>query len=150
VSALQYTVSRGEQKDAATFDDVKEGEAFVLRENSTDTLRTSGNSTVKYDLIGKLAESTCLTRRTIATILTQITAAVFGQYKTNPEDFIRQAATIINEQKATVIVEHLTYDPINETHSLDIFTQDKKDLSEGFPSPTTHLRLRVHRGGQRA
>ena len=44
--------------------------------------------------------------------LFSITAAVFGQYKMNPEDFIRQAATIINEQKATVIVEHLTYDPI--------------------------------------
>lgn len=45
--------------------------------------------------------------RAVATILGRINAAVFGQYKTNPEDFIRQASTIINEQKATVIVEHL-------------------------------------------
>ncbi len=132
VSALQYTVSRGEQKDAASFDDVKTGEAFVLRENSTDYLPTSSGSAVKYDLIGKVAEWTCLTRQTVATILGRINSAVFNQYKTNPEGFIRQASTIINEQKATVIVEHLAYDPINETHSLDIFTQDKKDLAEGF------------------
>ena len=35
---------------------------------------------------------------------------------------------MINEQKATVIVEHLAYDTIAETHSLDIFTQDKRKV----------------------
>ena len=50
---------------------------------------------------------------------------LLDQYKTNPEDFIAKATRLINEQKATVIVEHLAYDAISETHSLDIFTKEK-------------------------
>src|SRR5690606_34808633 len=36
-----------------------------------------------------------------------------------------QAIGLINEQKATVIVEHLEYDSVNDEHGVDIFTQDK-------------------------
>jgi type III restriction enzyme len=89
---------------------------------------------VKYDLIGKLTEQTQLTRNTIAGILQVINVAVFGQYKTNPEDFIAKAARLINEQKATVIVEHLSYDPVDDTHGSDIFTQEKpkEDFSKAM------------------
>ena len=54
-----------------------------------------------------------------------INKAVFSQYRTNPEDFMRKAARLMNEQKATVIVEHIAYDPTGETHTMEIFTQDK-------------------------
>ncbi|MEQ1530301.1 MAG: restriction endonuclease subunit R, partial [Methylococcales bacterium] len=90
--------------------------------------KASIHSAVKYDLIGKLAEETKLTRRTIASILQKINNAIFDQFKTNPEDFIAKAIRLINEQKATIIVEHLAYDTIAETHSLDIFTKDKRTL----------------------
>ena len=112
---------------------MKKKDSFVVRESATEKLTTSASSAVKYDLIGKLAEDTQLTRKTIATILQGINVARFGQFKTNPEDFIQKAGTLINEQKATVIVEHLAYSPIDERHSVDIFTQPKKeDLSKGF------------------
>lgn len=88
---------------------------------------------VKYDLIGKIAAATVLTRRTVSTILSGINVAVFSQFKRNPEDFIRKAAKLINEQKATVIVEYITYDTANGVHKApDIFTQRKEDLSKGF------------------
>jgi type III restriction enzyme len=133
VTPLQYTVTAGLQKDEATYDAVKKGDAFVVKENVTDHLTSSASSAVKYDLIGKLAETTQLTRMTIATILRGINVAVFGQYKRNPEDFIMKAGRLINEQKATVIVEHLAYNPLKDAHSIDIFTQEKKgDLSKGF------------------
>jgi type III restriction enzyme len=74
---------------------------------------------VKYDLIGNLAEATQLTRHTIAAILKGVNVAVFSQYKTNPEDFIAKAGTLINEQKATAIVEHIAYDPVDETLQLE-------------------------------
>ena len=52
--------------------------------------------------------------------------AVFSMYLINPEDFIRKIGTIINEQKATIVVEHLSYDPVEERHQLDeIFTGNK-------------------------
>ncbi len=132
VTPLQYTVTDGEQKEEAKYDEVKKGDSFVVKQNQTDSLTSSARSAVKYDIIGKLAEATKLTRQTIATILRSINIAVFGQYKTNPEDFLLKAGTLINEQKATAIVEHLAYNPLEETHTIDIFTQKKEDLSKGF------------------
>jgi type III restriction enzyme len=134
VSQLQYTIQRGEQTDDASYEALKQGEAFKVRETSTESLKASIQSAVKYDLIGKLAEQTQLTRNTIAGILQGINVAVFSQYKTNPEDFILKSSRLINEQKATVIVEHLAYDPVDETHSSDIFTQEKpkEDFSKAI------------------
>jgi type III restriction enzyme len=133
VTPLQYTVTAGEQKQEASFEDVKKGEAFMVKENTTDYLTSSARSSVKYDLIGKLADDTKLTRKTIATILLRINPTVFSQYKANPEDFIFKAGTLINEQKATVIVEHITYDTTAGSYEApDIFTERKEDLSKGF------------------
>jgi type III restriction enzyme len=139
VTPLQYTVTAGEQTEEATYEAVKKGEAFVVKANVTGHLTSSARSAVKYDLIGKLAEDTKLTRQTIATILCSINVAVFAQYKTNPEDFILKAGTLINEQKATVIVEHIAYDTTSGVHEApDIFTERKEDLSKGFKA-TRHI-----------
>lgn len=134
VSPLQYTIVRGEQLGTATYDDVKQGEAFKVSETTTDSHKYSIHSAVKYDLIGKLAEESQLTRTTIAKIISGINVAVFSQYKTNPEDFIAKASRLINEQKATVIVEKLSYDSVGETYDIDIFTQEKskEDFSKAI------------------
>lgn len=134
VAPLQYTVQAGEQTDTATYDALKKGEAFALQETQTETLRVSARSAVRYDLIGKLAEETRLTRTTIGGILRGMNVAVFSQYRTNPEDFMRKAARLINEQKATVIVEHLAYNPVEESYTDEIFTQAKPqgDLGKAF------------------
>ncbi len=141
VSALQYTIKHGEQIDETTYDAVKQGESFKVIETLTESNNASVHSAVKYDLIGKLAENTQLTRQTIAGILKGINNAVFDQFKVNPEDFIAKASRLINEQKATVIVEHLAYDTIAETHSLDIFTQEKPtvDLSKTGAKLNRHI-----------
>ncbi|MBV5347059.1 DEAD/DEAH box helicase family protein [bacterium] len=125
VSPMQYTVVTGTQVDNATFDGVKQGESFKVTESTTDFHRASAHSAVKYDLIGRLAGETQLTRATVASVLQGINKAVFSQYRTNPEDFMQKAARLMNEQKATVIVEHIAYDPTGDTHTMDIFTQDK-------------------------
>ena len=131
VTPLQYTIQRGEQSEQTTYDKLKAGDAFVLRDSATESNNYSIHSAVKYDLIGKLAEDTQLTRRTIVDILRQINPAVFSQFKTNPEHFISEAARLINEQKATVIVEHLAYDPVDDRFDSDIFTsgQTKQALT---------------------
>lgn len=134
VSPLQYTVHRGEQRDDATIEQVREGTAFELAEAETVSHRASIHSAVRYDLIGKLSEQTDLTRRTSAKILSGINVATFAQYKANPEGFIAEASRLINEQKATVIVERLSYDPIEGVHEIDIFTQEKAkgDFGKAF------------------
>lgn len=134
IPVLQYTVQRGEQIEEATFDQVKTGTSFTLNETEEVKHRASVHSSVRYDLIGKLCEVTDLTRRTIASILQGISIATFGQYKTNPEGFIAEAGRLINEQKATVIVEKLSYDPIEGVYDIDIFTQEKPkgDFAKAF------------------
>lgn len=77
----------------------------------------SGN--VQYDLIGELAKSqndggTSLTRRTIGKILKDINTETFAKFKNNPEEFIHNAKELINGVKASVVVEHIQYDKLNE------------------------------------
>ncbi|QWF72093.1 DEAD/DEAH box helicase family protein [Methylomonas paludis] len=141
VSPLLYTVASGIQANQVTYDAIKAGESFVTIQNHTGKLDGSIHSAVKYDLIGKLTAETKLTRQTIAKILQGINAKVFGQYQINPEHFIAKAAKLINEQKAAVIVEHLSYDTIAETHSLDIFTQNraKLDFSKAGSKLNRHI-----------
>ncbi len=134
VAALQYTVQRGQQKTTASVEDLKRGDAFALDETASGFLNSSIQSTVEYDLLGKLAADTQLTRRTIASILHGLSEAVFSQYRVNPEEFLSRAARLINEQKATVIVEHLTYDMVDERYDSDIFTREKakEDFSKAL------------------
>jgi type III restriction enzyme len=141
ISPLQYTVATGMQADDVSYDDLKAGESFKATKTETGKLVSSIHSQVKYDLIGKLTEETKLTRQTITRILQGIKLPVFSQYQTNPEDFIAKAARLINEQKATVIVEHLSYDTIADTHSLDIFTQEKPraDFSKAGEKLNRHI-----------
>jgi type III restriction enzyme len=141
VTPLQYTIQHGEQAAAVTYDGIKGGNAFELKATETETNRNSIHSAVKYDLVGKLAEGTHLTRRTVVEILKGINVAVFAQFKTNPESFIAEATRLINEQKATVIIEHLAYDPVEDKFDLDIFTagQTKQDFSNAVKTPKHHI-----------
>lgn len=141
VPPLQYTIQHGEQAALVTYDGIKNSNAFELKASETETSRASVHSTVKYDLVGKLAEGTQLTRRTVAEILKGLNAAVFAKFKTNPESFISEAIRLINEQKATVIIEHLTYDLVEEKFDLDIFTagQLKQDFSNAVATPKHHI-----------
>lgn len=70
---------------------------------------------VTFDLIGEIAEPTKLTRKAVATILQKIELAVFKLFSINPEEFIREAVKLIDEQKASTIIEHITYDTLDET-----------------------------------
>jgi len=129
IAPLQYVVQAGQQKDETDWDSLKRGEAFEVRDTARAEYRASVHSSVQYDLIGKLAEQTQLTRRTVANVLQKINKTIFDQYPSNPEDFIHKAGRLINEQKATVVVEHLAYDPIEDRHDLDIFTREKPRAS---------------------
>jgi type III restriction enzyme len=141
VSPLLYTVETGAQKEEVSYDEIKEGNGFYATKTETAKLNNTIHSAVKYDLIGKLTEATQLTRKTVGCILQGMRLDRFSQFTINPEDFIAKAARLINEQKATVIIEHLTYDEMADTHSLDIFTQDKQkiDLSKAGEKLNRHI-----------
>ena len=91
---------------------------------------------MKYDLIGKVAEGTVLTRKTVRDILAGMQKFRFDQFKNNPEKFIAEVIRIINEQKATMIVEHIQYHILEDTYSSDIFTKNQMIL----PAQMTPIR----------
>ena len=142
VTPLQYTIQRGEQAGVTTYEDLKSGQGFVLKATETESNRQhSVQSAVKYDLVGKLAEGAQLTRRTVVDILKGLSAAVFAQFKTNPEHFIAEATRLVNEQKATMIVEHLAYDSVEERYEMNIFTagQTQQDFSKSGAKLHRHI-----------
>ncbi|HNO74981.1 MAG TPA: DEAD/DEAH box helicase family protein [Nitrosomonas mobilis] len=140
VTPLTYTIQKGEQADQASYEQLKSGQTFELRETGTE-YGTSVHSMVTYDLLGKIAENTQLTRKTIAEVLSGVQTAVFKQFKQNPEHFIAESSRLINEQKATIIIERLSYDNIAETHDIDIFTagQSKQDFTRASEKLKNHI-----------
>ena len=138
---LQCTIQSGVQGDQITDGQLRSGDGFTLTNTSVETHNASIHSMVTYDLLGKIAENTGLTRKTVAGILSGVQAEVFKQFKQNPEHFIAEGSRLINEQKATIIIERLSYDNIAETHDINIFTagQSKQDFTKASEKLKNHI-----------
>lgn len=133
VAKLQYTVTTGQQQDDMNSDALKNGASFIAEKSKTYTLERAEGSAVKYDLVGKIAEGAKLTRRSAAKILAGIRPYTFAMFKNNPEEFITKAIRLINEQKATMIVEQITYNQTDGTYDSSIFTSEKNtDFSKAY------------------
>ena len=132
VNATQYEVETGQQIATLEAENLASGHGFTSQKSTTHTEPVTAGSTVKYDLIGEITEKTQLTRKTAANILAGISPFTFAMYRLNPEHFIIETARHINEQKAAVIVEHLTYDTLAEEFDSAIFTdnQTKQELTK--------------------
>ena len=129
---MQFRFQSGNQVVGLEVEQLEAGTGFKVSETKVEHSAVSAGSTVKYDLLGEVAEKTKLTRRTCAAILTGIHPGTFAKFKQNPEQFITEAARLINEQKATAIVEHLSYDPLDNSYDSSIFTENQtaQDLSK--------------------
>ena len=126
VKQLQYAVEIGTMKDSVAYEDIDQKTGFNVTGGGTEIDNKPVHTAVKYDLIGKVSDSVKLTRRTVANILAGLEPSVFGQFNRNPESFISEASRLINEQKATKIIEHLSYNLTDETLSLEnIFTENQ-------------------------
>ncbi|OON85762.1 restriction endonuclease subunit R [Oribacterium sp. C9] len=123
VSKIRITVQTGSMEKIDSKEQISSGDAMKLEKTKEYNSSESISSSVTYDLVGKLVEATGLTRKDIVRILTGIQPAVFEQFKYNPEEFIIKAGNLINEQKATAIIQHITYNMIDEKYDTDIFTE---------------------------
>lgn len=117
VKNLSYTVQSGEQKDVNDFDD--------NQKTASEVVDIAAMSQTKYDLVGEIAKGATLTRKTVVAILKRIDASKFVMFKSNPEEFISKVIKIIKEQKATMIVECIRYNTIDDTYDSTIFTNEK-------------------------
>lgn len=125
VTQIYFKVENGAMDEIQSKDALLDGSAFSKLKSSaydsSEKIRT--NSTVKYDLVGNLVIETGLTRKAVVEILTGIEKAVFEQFKYNPEEFILKAAALINDEKATTIIQHITYHVLDQHYDTDIFTE---------------------------
>lgn len=123
VPKIFFKVETGSMKEIKSKEDLLSGSSFEKQKSGTyDQHKVAVNTSVKYDLVGKLVEETGLTRKAVIQILTGIQPSVFNQFKDNPEEFIIQAAKLINNEKATAIIQHITYDVLDDRYDTDIFT----------------------------
>lgn len=123
VASLTFIVETGELKEIKSKISLINGDNFVKESSKNITTNVAVNHNVKYDLIGKLVDKTNLTRKAIIAILQGIKPMVFNQFKHNPEEFIIKAANLINDEKATAIIEHITYNVLEEKYDTEIFTE---------------------------
>ena len=130
VTPLQYMIKVGVQNDSLTDNSLRNSSGFTVINIMTEQGKPT-QSRVSYDLIGKVAENSSLTRKTVAAVLKKIQPSTFGQFKVNPEHFISSVSRIINEQKSTTLIESLSYNEVDEQYDIDIFTanQTGQDLS---------------------
>ena len=125
VPKIFFKVETGTMEEIKSKDELLSGESFIKSRSYTynGSKRIHANSSVKYDLVGKLVGETGLTRKAVVEILTGIEKPVFDQFKYNPEEFIIKAAGLINDEKATAIIQHITYHMLDERYDTDIFTE---------------------------
>ncbi|WP_018218811.1 hypothetical protein [Salinispora vitiensis] len=122
VAAMQYVVQSGQQRAALDTGELASGAGFTVNSTSTRTDPVSASSRVPDDLLGEITERTQFTRRTAAAILGRIRPTTFAQYRQNPGRFITECVRLINEQKAAVVVENLSYHTLAERYDFAIFT----------------------------
>ena len=122
VSKIYFRVESGAMDTIKSKQELVSGASFVKEESASYGVTITANSNVKYDLIGKLVDETGLTRKAVIAILQGVKPFVFDQFKDNPEEFIVKAAALINDEKATAIIEHITYDVLDEHYGMDVFT----------------------------
>ena len=122
VTKLKYIVTTGEQgEEDVNFTGKQQTRTKELREVST--------SDVAYDLVGDIARGATLTRKTVVRILKGINQAKLYLFKNNPEEFIRNVIRLIKDEKATMIVEHISYNRTEQQYDTSIFTNEKNRQS---------------------
>lgn len=118
VTKLQYVKVTGTQDSDKVTD-------FGNTKTTTSELSDVSTSNVPYDLVGDIARGARLTRRSVVKILQGIDNKVL-LFKNNPEEFIRNVVKTIREQKATMIVEHISYNRIAGKYDSSIFVPERK------------------------
>ncbi len=125
VSELQYVTTKGAQRETINEHELERGVSFATSKSKTQRLKHTESSQIKYDLVGKIADGTTLTRKSVAKILQGLDDVRLYMFRNNPEEFISKVVKLIKEQKATMIVEQITYNTIDGEYESSIFTAQK-------------------------
>ena len=124
VTEIRVIVGSGSLESIRDKESLQAGTAMTAGKVRTIHVNESVGDNVEYDLVGRLVESTGLTRKAIVEILTGIKPTTFHQFKLNPEEFIIKVGKLINEVKAVAVVKHIEYHKMDDTFDESIFTEN--------------------------
>ncbi len=125
-----YEVKTGELQDG-TKKEMEEGN--LVRESNREYLKLKNDlyTNTLYDIVGEIEVHTNLTRKTIVAILKAIKEEKFLLLRKNPEEFISKCSKLINEVKASLIINNIVYHKTEERHDAKtVFTNDKSTLRD--------------------
>lgn len=120
-----YEIKTGELVDG-TAEEMRHGD--LVKESKKEYLKLKNDlyANTVYDIVGEIEVYTNLTRRTIVEILKKIKAEKFALIRKNPEEFISKSSKLINEVKASLIINNIVYHKTDERHDAKtVFTNDK-------------------------
>ena len=125
VTAIHIAITSGKLEQIHSKEELEAGQAMQVGTTRNVKVNEAVASGVRYDLLGELVQRTGLKRSTIAAILQRIKPETFGMYRTNPEEFIIRAGNIINERKASAVIEHIAYHKMDQQYEADIFSEQE-------------------------
>ncbi|MEO9474600.1 MAG: DEAD/DEAH box helicase family protein [Cyclobacteriaceae bacterium] len=125
-----YEVKTGELQDG-TKEQMQAGALIKESERQNLKLKNDLYSDTVYDVVGEIEVHTNLTRKTIVSILKSIKPDKFLLIRKNPEEFIAKCSKLINEVKASLIINNIVYHKTEERHDAKtVFTNDKFALRQ--------------------
>ncbi len=129
VTRLKYNVVTGQQNNQITKMDLDNKNSFSQERSGSysENIDASHSTSTKYDLIYNIAKKTNLIRKTVSKILIG-TKETLRFFRENPEEYINKVSELINQQKASVIVNHISYYPMEDRFESDIFNESHKDF----------------------
>jgi type III restriction enzyme len=128
ISDRAYEVKTGELQDG-TKAQMQEG--ILIKESGRQHMKLKNDlyTHAVYDIVGEIEALTNLTRRTIVAILKSIKEEKFLLVRKNPEEFIAKCSKLINEVKASLIINNIVYHKTDDRHAAKtVFTNDKLAL----------------------
>lgn len=138
IADRMYQIRTGELKEG-TKQELVAGTAMHNEESQLVKVAVVSNSNTVYDIVGEIEQLTNLTRKTIVEILKSIKEEKFNLISKNPEEFIAKVSRLINEVKASLILNNITYHKLDERHeSSTVFSNDKSIL-RGAPLMKKHI-----------
>ena len=122
VAKAAYVMTTATQRANQSRENLERGESFGSQ-TRRDFEVGEDASGVTYDLLGEVATAAKITRRSAAAILKGISPVKFRMFRDNPEEFIAKVAKCILAEKATMVVDHITYHKLDERYDSDIFAE---------------------------
>lgn len=128
ISDRKYEIKTGEMREVSK-EDLKEGTAIKVTKTDSKKLSSDLYTQVAYDIVGEMEALTNLKRSTIVSILKSIKENQFFLLRKNPEEFIAKCAKLINETKASLIINNIAYHKTEESFDAKtVFTNAKNVL----------------------